>query len=108
LFSTEVGTPHLYGNLDDRWLTPRFTKMGLDEKGMGWHSFKRFRKTWLRGARCLEVINNFWMAHKPQTMSEVYSHLHEEQQLRLDEATRVDYGFTLPTANNPFVVPNAA
>src|ERR1043166_3942340 len=31
---------------------------GLDEKGMGWHSFKRFRKTWLRGARCLEDINN--------------------------------------------------
>ena len=45
---------------------------------MGWHSFKRFRKTWLRGNRCLEDINNFWMAHKPQTMSEVYSHLYEE------------------------------
>jgi len=41
------------------------------QKGTGWHSFKRFRKTWLRGARCLEDINNFWMAHKPQTMSEV-------------------------------------
>jgi hypothetical protein len=73
LFSTEAGTPHFYGNLDDRWLTPRLVKMGLDEKGMGWHSFKRFRKTWLRGARCLEDLNNFWMAHKPQTMSEVYS-----------------------------------
>jgi len=88
LFSTEAGTPHLYGNLDDRWLTPRLVKMGLDEKGMGWHSFKRFRKTWLRSARCLEDLNNFWMAHKPQTMSEVYSHLHEELQMRLDEAKR--------------------
>jgi hypothetical protein len=38
---------HLYGNLEDRWLTPRLVKMGLDEQGMGWHSFKRFRKTWL-------------------------------------------------------------
>jgi hypothetical protein len=75
---------------------PRFVKMKLDEKGMGWHSFKRFRKTWLRGARCLEDINNFWMAHKPKTMSEVYSHLHEELQLRLDEAERVGYGFTIP------------
>ena len=63
---------------------------------MGWHSFKRFRKTRLRGARCLEDINNFWMAHKPKTMSEVYSHLHEEVQLRLDEAERVGYGFTIP------------
>jgi len=42
---------HLYGNLEDRWLTPRLVKMGLDEEGMGWHSFKRFRKTWLRGSR---------------------------------------------------------
>jgi integrase len=105
LFDTANGTPHLYGNLEDRWLTPRLVKLGLDEEGMGWHSFKRFRKTWLRGARCLEDLNNFWMAHKPTTMSEVYSHLHEEQQLRLDEAKRVGYGFTLPALNDVSVVP---
>jgi integrase len=95
LFHTAQNTPHLYNNLEDRWLTPRLVKMGLDEKGMGWHSFKRFRKTWLRGRRCLEDINNFWMAHRPQTMSELYSHLHEELQLRLEEAERVGYGFDL-------------
>jgi integrase len=105
LFHTANGTPHLYGNLEDRWLTPRLVKMGLDEAGMGWHSFKRFRKTWLRGQRCLEDINNFWMAHKPQTMSEVYSHLHEELQLRLDEAKRVGYGFSLPASELGSVVP---
>jgi hypothetical protein len=71
---------------------------------MGWHSVRRFRKTWLRGARCLEDLNNFWMAHKPQTMSEVYSHLHEELELRLQEAERVGYGFDLPQA---VVAPNA-
>jgi hypothetical protein len=38
----------------------------------------------------------FWMAHKPQTMSEVYSHLHEELEIRLAEAERVGYGFDLP------------
>ena len=79
-----------------RWLTPRHTDLGLDEKGMGFHAFKRFRKTWLRGQRCLEDINNFWMPHRPQTMAELYSHLHEELQLRLDEAERVGYGFVLP------------
>jgi len=52
LFHTANGAPHLYGNLEDCWLTPRLVKKALDEKGMGWHSFKRFRKTWLRGARC--------------------------------------------------------
>ena len=97
--------PHLYGNLEDRWLSPRLEAMGLDEKGMGWHAFKRFRKTSLRGQRCLEDINNFWTAHKPRTMSELYSHLHEELQLRLDEAERVGYGFVLPVSENASVVP---
>jgi integrase len=106
LFQTANGTPHLYGNLEDRWLTPRLVKLGLDEEGMGWHSFKRFRKTWLRGARCLEDVNNFWMAHKPNTMSELYSHLYEDLQVRLDEAQRVGYGFSLPDASNIAVVPN--
>ena len=105
LIHTAIGTPHLNGNLDTRWLTPRLKQMGLDERGMGWHAFKRFRKTWLRGQRCLEDINNFWMAHRPQTMSELYSHLHEETGLRLDEAERVAYGFTLPASNKPSVVP---
>jgi len=79
--------------------------MGLEQKGMGWHAFKRFRKTWLRGSRCLEDINNFWLAHKPKTMSELYSHLHEDLQTRLAEAERVGYGFVLP-ASNASVGPN--
>jgi len=106
LFSTASNTPHMYGNLEDRWLTPRLVKMGLDEEGMGWHSFKRFRKTWLRGQRCLEDINNFWMAHAPQTMSELYSHLHEEIELRLEEAERVGYGIVFPGSQNAVNVPN--
>ena len=106
LFHTTNGTPHLNGNLEARWLTPRLENMDLDEKGMGWHAFKRFRKTWLRSQRCLEDINNFWMAHKPQTMSELYSQLHEELQLRLDEASRVGYGFVLPETPSVVVVPN--
>jgi hypothetical protein len=80
----------------DRWLTPRLVKMGLDERGMGWHRFKCFRKTHLRGARCLEDINNFWMAHKPKTMSEMYSHLHEDLETRLAEAERVGCGCAIP------------
>ena len=105
LFHTANGTPHLYANLEDRWLTPRLVKMGLDEKGMGWHAFKRFRKTWLRANRCLEDLNNFWMAHKPQTMSEIYSHVYEELQLRLDEAKRVGYGFTIPVTTKRVCCP---
>jgi hypothetical protein len=95
LLHTANGTPYLNGNLKARWLTPKLKTMGLDQKGTGWHAFRRFRKTWLRGQRCLEDINNLWMAHLPQTISELYSHLYEESQLRLDEAERIGYGFVL-------------
>jgi hypothetical protein len=74
---------------------------------MGFHAFKRFRKTRLRGARCLEDLNNFWMAHKPKTMSELYSHLHEELDLRLAESERIGYGFVLPGATASTAAPNA-
>ena len=72
LFETRNGTPYLHNNLEQRWLTPRLQAMGIDEKGMGFHAFRRFRKTWLRGERCQEDINNFWMGHQPETMSELY------------------------------------
>jgi integrase len=97
LFATRNGTPHLHNNIEDRWLTERLKAMGLDEPGMGWHAFRRFRKTWLRGKRCQEDINIFWMGHKPKTMSEIYSHLFEEIDMRLAEAEAVGFGFDLPT-----------
>ncbi len=39
-------------------------------------------------------------------MSELYSHLHEELEMRLEEAERVGYGFDLPERRNATVVPN--
>lgn len=72
LFKTRNDTPYLHNNLEARWLTPRLKAMGLDEPGMGWHALKRFRKTWLRGRRCQEDINNFWLAHKPKTIGIVF------------------------------------
>ncbi len=109
LFVTRNGTPHLHNNIEERWLTERLKKMGLDEPGMGWHAFRRFRKTWLRGNRCQEDINIFWMGHKPKTMSEIYSHLFEEVGLRLAEAEAVGFGFDLPKSpsERPVVAPIA-
>jgi len=45
LFATRNGTPYLHNALHSRWLTPRLEAMGIDEKGMGFHAFRRFRKT---------------------------------------------------------------
>ena len=96
LFKTRNGTPHLHNNIEDRWLTERLKKMGLDEPGMGWHAFRRFRNTWLRGKRCQEDIKNFWLGHKPKTMSELYSHLFEEVEMRLAETAQVGLGLDVP------------
>jgi integrase len=97
LFETRNGTPYLHNNLEQRWLTPRLEAMGIDEKGMGFHAFRRFRKTWLRGKRVQEDINNFWMGHAPETMSETYSRLDLELDLRFAEAESMGVGFTVPS-----------
>lgn len=97
LFETRNGTPYLHNNLEQRWLTPHLKAMKLDEKGMGFHAFRRFRKTWLRGERCQEDINNFWMGHQPETMSELYSRMEFELDRRIDEADRVGVGFDVPS-----------
>jgi integrase len=103
LFQTRNGTPYLHNNLESRWLTPRLEAMGVEEKGMGWHAFRRFRKTWLRGKRCQEDINNFWMGHQPKTMSELYSRMDEELEQRLCEAETVGVGFDV----SAYVAPSA-
>ena len=103
LFKTRNGTPYLHNSLEQRWLTPRLEAMRIDEKGMGFHAFRRFRKTWLGGKRCQEDINNFWMGHKPQTMSELYSRMDEELEQRLQEAEVVGVGFDVPA----YAAPNA-
>jgi integrase len=104
ILQTKNGTPYLYGNLAEDWLDQRLAKLGLYEAGMGWHSFKRFRNSWLRAPaqRCQEDLRKFWLAHKPKDMGELYSALKEDLPTRLAEAERVGYGFVLPRE----VVPN--
>jgi integrase len=104
LFETRNGTPYLHSSLHARWLTPRLEAMRIDEKVMGFHAFRRFRKTWLRGERCQEDINNFWMGHQPETMSELYSRMEFELERRLDEAEKIGIGFTVPSVE---IAPNA-
>lgn len=101
LFATRKGTPYLHNNLEKRWLTPKLRELGADEPGMGWHSFRRYRKTWLRGRRCQEDINNYWMGHQPETMSELYSRLDEDLTTRLREAESVGIGFDVPAPSAP-------
>jgi hypothetical protein len=47
--------------------------------------------------RCQEDINNVWMGHQPETMSELYSSMEFELARRLGEAEKIGVGFSVPS-----------
>jgi hypothetical protein len=47
--------------------------MQLDEPGMGWHAFRRFRNTWLRGRRCQEATIRTLRVSNEQGKVETFS-----------------------------------
>ena len=97
LFKTRNGTPYLHNNLEQRWLTPRLQAMQIDGKGMGFHAFRRLRKTWLRGKRCPRRRQQLLDGAQTGDNVQLYSRLDEELELRLQEAETVGVGFGVPT-----------
>lgn len=85
LFPTREGTPQL----------PRNMLRALDTD-KGFHSFRRFRETHLSEMGCNHDIKIYWMGHKPESMSELYSKIGKRADARLAEAERVGIGFALP------------
>jgi hypothetical protein len=61
-----------------------------------------------RREMCQEDINNFWMGHQPETMSELYSRMEFELERRLAEAENIGVGFTVPTSENDPNAPNCS
>jgi integrase len=98
----------MFNNVDKRQLKLRLREIKMDIlRGTGFHAFRRFRVTWLRGKRCQQDILDCWLGHKPKTMSGVYSQVRNEIELRLTEAETVGYGFELPKAEMLQVAPSA-
>jgi integrase len=86
LFPTREDTPQL----------PRNLLRVLDRKtDKGFHSFRRFRETHLSEMNANRDIKIFWMGHRPESMSELYSKLSRKTEMRLAEAERVGTGFRL-------------
>jgi hypothetical protein len=57
--------------------------------------FKTFQQNMASWCSLVGKLEQLLDGAKPTTMSEVYSHLYEELELRLDETARVGYGFVL-------------
>src|SRR5208337_2797481 len=77
LFPTRNGTPRLPGNVEKRTL-------GVHNK-KGFHAFRRYRESWLSEMNCNPDIKIYWMGHRPETMSELYSKLKNKVSIRLPE-----------------------
>jgi integrase len=61
----------------------------------GFHSFRRFRTTWLRKNRAPEDLVRFWLGHSDKTVTDGYSKLSEDVEYRREVAENVGVGFDL-------------
>jgi integrase len=89
--------------------TARLAKHG--ECAKGFHAFRRFRITHLREFGVREEIIRFWVGHSGKGITDKYSKLAENTELRKQWSTRCGLGFGLPEivkAGHPAPSPSKA
>jgi hypothetical protein len=74
--------------------TLRLAKHG--DRAKGFHSFRRFRITRLREFGCPEDILRFWAGHSSKGITDKYSKLSENVDLRKQWSEKVGLGFDVP------------
>jgi integrase len=77
--------------------TDRLKKHGIK----GFHAFRRFRATRLREVGVSEEIIRTWLGHADQTISDRYSKLAENVELRRQMAARTGLGFDIGLTGHP-------
>ena len=96
LFKTRNGTPHLQGNIRQRWLIERLGE------SLGWHSFRRYRITWLEEKRAHGLLTKLWVGHSLGDITEEYARsLKKNLRLRLEESEKAGTGFDVPVYVGP-------
>jgi integrase len=80
-----------------RTATARLKKHGIP----GFHSFRRFRITRLRDLGTPEDIIRYWVGHASEGITDRYSKLAENVELRKEWALRAGVGFSLDHLGNP-------
>jgi integrase len=79
--------------------TARLAKHG--ERAKGFHAFRRFRITHLREFGVREEIIRFWVGHSAKGITDKYSKLAENAELRKQWASKCRLGFDLPEFCKP-------
>jgi integrase len=82
--------------------TDRLKKHGVK----GFHAFRRFRATRLREVGISEEIIRTWLGHADQTISDRYSKLAENVELRKQMAARAGLGFDVNLMGHPAPSPS--
>jgi integrase len=89
-------TGYLFGNgLSLNESTAR-KKLNTVLPGCGFHSFRRFRATTLRAKRVPEDIIRVWLGHSAGSITDRYSKLGQDVEVRREWAEKVGLGFQLP------------
>jgi integrase len=105
LFSTIKGKAISQTNILKRSLHPILKAM--EREKAGFHSFRRFRVTYLRKNRVPEDILRFWIGHANKTVTDGYSKVKEDVAFRQLCAANVGLGFELPFDNSA-AIPDVA
>ena len=94
IFKARSGKPLSQVNLLRRELHPLLETLGVSMRGF--HSFRRFRNTFLRQSHCPDGVLKFWMGHAEGDMSDRYDRSREDAEYRKDVVTAMGLGFELP------------
>jgi len=101
LFVNRMGKPLSQTNVVRRSLHPILASLSVEKAGF--HSFRRFRTTWLRKNRAPEDLIKYWLGHSDKTVTDAYSKVADDVDFRKEIAEKLGIGFDLPVLEAPGV-----
>jgi integrase len=95
VFQTKSGKPLTQRNVLRNGFDKIRKDLSLNQSGLGFHAFRRFRLSHLRKSRCPWDLEKFWMGHADKGIGDKYSgQLKEDVEWRNTEAERIGLGFS--------------
>jgi hypothetical protein len=94
VFQNEEAEPVDQRNFLGRSLHPILAELKLPKSGF--HTFRRFRNSFLRRQHVPDPLIDYWIGHTKGNMIELYDKLREDVEYRKEWANKLPVGFTLP------------
>jgi integrase len=94
VFASKKSKPLSQTNLLKRYLHPLMKQLKLTQAGF--HSFRRFRATWLDMQSVPDDLTKFWLGHAAKDVTGRYVKYAKQIQYRKEVASTVGVGFDVP------------